>query len=242
MEYLDHTQRIRFPSPGNANPWGMVAQGGNLSPGILMSAYEQGIFPWYDEPPIVWFSPDPRFVLYLDRFRLGKRLRRSLKSSSFVITFDQDFPAVIHRCRTTRLDGEGTWITTDMEQGYRELHRLGVAHSVEVWERGVLVGGLYGVATGALFAGESMFTAADNAGKAALVALVGLLDSWSMPAIDCQSYTDNLARFGAVDIPRERFLEELAQHRAAPGIPQDWRNEDAAAAFQRGMQLGAAHQ
>lgn len=207
----------------------MVAQGGNLSPGILLSAYEQGIFPWYEEEPIVWFSPDPRFVLYLDRFRIPRRFRRELRSrlrsETLHITLDTVFEDVIGRCRAIRLErGEvGTWITKDMRAAYSELHALGYAHSVEVWLEERLVGGLYGVATGGLFAGESMFSDLTGGSKFALVALAGLIHGLGLPTIDCQSYTENLARFGAEDIPRSRFLDELAVLRESPvGIPRDW--------------------
>ncbi|MEX2444329.1 MAG: leucyl/phenylalanyl-tRNA--protein transferase, partial [Alkalispirochaeta sp.] len=215
MEYFDHTERIRFPEPERANPWGIVAHGGNLSPGIVLSAYEQGIFPWYEEPPIVWFSPDPRFVLYLSRFHIGSRFQRTLRTADVTITLDHAFEQVIHRCRTIRLetDGEGTWITDAMERAYTELHRLGFTHSVEVWEKGALVGGLYGVAVGSIFAGESMFSEVSNGSKFALVALAGLMESLGVPLIDCQSYTENLAQFGAVDIPRTDFLAALEEHR-----------------------------
>ncbi|MFW5694600.1 MAG: leucyl/phenylalanyl-tRNA--protein transferase [Alkalispirochaeta sp.] len=241
MEYFDHTERIRFPEPERANPWGIVAQGGNLSPGIVLSAYEQGIFPWYEESPIVWFSPDPRFVLYTSEFHVGSRLRRSLRSADVTVTFDRAFEQVIHRCRTIRLeaDGEGTWITDEMERAYIELHRLGYTHSVEVWRHGSLVGGLYGVTVGSIFAGESMFSEVSNGSKFALVGLVGLMDSLEVPLIDCQSYTDNLARFGAVEIPRSDFLSELEEYRSGTRIPQSWRAFDGDEMLRRGAALGA---
>ncbi|HKK49148.1 MAG TPA: leucyl/phenylalanyl-tRNA--protein transferase [Alkalispirochaeta sp.] len=242
MEHFDHTERIRFPEPERANPWGIVAQGGNLSPGIVLSAYEQGIFPWYEEPPIVWFSPDPRFVLYLSEFRIGRRLRRTLRTTDVTVTLDHAFDRVIHRCRTIRLedDGEGTWITDDMERAYRELHRLGYTHSVEVWHDGSLVGGLYGVTVGSIFAGESMFSDMTNGSKFALVALAGLMATLEVPFIDCQSYTDNLARFGAVDIPRSDFLAELEQHRSGSLIPSSWRDLDGDEMLGHGTVLGSA--
>ncbi|MFW5826459.1 MAG: leucyl/phenylalanyl-tRNA--protein transferase [Alkalispirochaeta sp.] len=242
MEYIDHTQRIRFPEPERANPWGIVAHGGNLSPGIVLSAYEQGIFPWYEEPPIVWFSPDPRFVLYLPDFHIGKRLRRTLRATELTITLDHAFQQVIHRCRTIRLeaDGEGTWITDEMERAYIELHRLGYTHSVEVWRDGSLVGGLYGVAVGSIFAGESMFSEVANGSKFALVALAGLMASLEVPLIDCQSYTDNLAQFGAVEIPRPDFLSELRQYRAGSRIPSSWREFDGDEMLRRGIILGSS--
>lgn len=242
MEYLDHLKRIRFPSPENANPWGMVAQGGNLSPGVLLSAYEQGIFPWYEEDPIIWFSPDPRFVLPLDRFHIPRRFRRELRRSTRTITMDRAFDRVIGACRTTRLESsEGTWITTDMFDAYRELHRLGYTHSVEVWEGEELVGGLYGVAIGGLFAGESMFSAVTDGSKFALVALAGFVSSLELPVVDCQSYTENLARFGAVEIPRREFLSTVQELREVPVIPATWSCVDGGDMLRRGVALAEAN-
>ena len=223
MEYLDESKRIQFPDPGRANPWGIVAQGGNLSPGLLLSAYEQGIFPWYESDPILWFSPDPRFVLFLEKFHVGRRLCRTIRNSSWHVTFDRTFDQVIAGCREPRDRYGGTWITDDMEQGYVELHALGRAHSVEVWDSDHLVGGLYGVAVGSSFSGESMFSRERDASKIALVALVGLLHRLGIPFVDCQSYTTNLAAFGARDIPRKTFLTLLAPRiRDESAIPSDW--------------------
>ncbi|MCG8478886.1 MAG: leucyl/phenylalanyl-tRNA--protein transferase [Spirochaetales bacterium] len=242
MDYFDHATRIRFPPPDEANPWGVVAQGGNLSPGVLLSAYEQGIFPWYESPPILWFSPDPRFVLRLDRFRIASRLRRTIRKGRFNVTFDRAFGEVIHACRATRLsDDTGTWITTDMEEAYCELHRLGHAHSVEVWDGTQLSGGLYGVAVGTLFAGESMFSLLRDASKFALVALVGLLDAWGLELLDCQSHTDYLASFGAENIPRPRFLRTLARLRNERTLPANWSGWDAQAMVGRALALEAAN-
>jgi leucyl/phenylalanyl-tRNA--protein transferase len=240
VEYFDHTERIQFPDPDHANPWGIVAHGGNLSPGIVLSAYEQGIFPWYEESPIVWFSPDPRFVLYLSDFHVGKRFNRTLRAADVHITLDHAFEQVIHRCRMVRLEahGEGTWITEEMERAYVELHRLGYTHSVEVWRREQLVGGLYGVAVGSIFAGESMFSDISNGSKFALVALAGLMNTLQVPLIDCQSYTENLAQFGAVDIPRDDFLRELHQYRGGSLIPRSWTAFDGDELLQRGAELG----
>lgn len=240
MTTLNESQRIRFPDPRNANHWGVVAQGGNLSPGVLLSAYEQGIFPWYEEEPITWFSPDPRFVLYLDRFHVSRRLQRAIRSAKLGIRFDEAFDEVITACRfADRARSYGTWITTAMERAYNELHRLGHAHSVGVYEDGVLVGGLYGVVVGDLFAGESMFSKARGESKWALVALAGLLDAVGVPMIDCQSYTKHLAAFGACEVPRDRFLGELATLRGGRAIPRDWSAADGALMLQRGLDLAA---
>jgi leucyl/phenylalanyl-tRNA---protein transferase len=241
MEFLDAATRIRFPDPESANPWGVVAQGGNLSPGVLLSAYEQGIFPWYEEDPILWFSPDPRFVLYLDEFHLGRRLARTVRSADWTVTFDGDFEAVITACREPRGGMRGTWITDDMVRGYSLLHELECGHSVEVWRDSQLVGGLYGVSVGNIFSGESMFTRESNAGKVALIALVGLLDRFAVPLIDCQSYTRHLASFGAREVRRSRFLRELeglVRWVDGSGIPHDWTDFDPAEMLRRGLHRG----
>lgn len=238
MTRLDETQRIRFPDPSRANAWGVVAQGGNLSPGILLSAYEQGIFPWYEEEPITWFSPDPRFVLYLDRFHVSRRLRREIKKRSLRISFDNDFAAVIRSCRNAdRGAPVGTWITTAMEEAYNELHRLGYTHSVEVYDGDTLIGGLYGVAVGDLFAGESMFSVGGGESKWAMVALAGFIDSLGLPMIDSQSYTNHVAAFGGCEVPRREFLTALASLRTGSAIPRDWRGVDGDEMLARGLDL-----
>lgn len=238
MEYFDVDERIRFPDPSEANPWGLLATGGNLSPGIVLSAYEQGVFPWYDHEPILWFSPDPRFVLYLDDFHVGKRLRRTVRSSSYTITFDRAFDEVIHGCRSVRKAGEGTWITPEMFDAYRHLHRLGYTHSVEVWNGDELVGGLYGVGIASFFAGESMFSRERNASKFALIALVGYFDYLGLPMIDCQSYTEYLASFGATEIPRERFLDEIAVLQKQIHTGPQWSEVDGMDMLTRGVERG----
>lgn len=236
MIRLDATQRIRFPDPSRANEWGVVAQGGNLSPGILLSAYEQGIFPWYEEEPITWFSPDPRFVLYLQEFHVPRRLKRDIAGGSLRVVFDADFAAVIRSCRIADRRGPaGTWITAEMEAAYTELHRLGYTHSVEVYRDAELVGGLYGVAVGDLFAGESMFSSGGGESKWALVALAGFIDSLGLPMIDSQSYTTHLATFGARDIPREEYLTALATLRGGNSIPRDWRDINGEEMLARGI-------
>ncbi|MFA7567589.1 MAG: leucyl/phenylalanyl-tRNA--protein transferase [Alkalispirochaeta sp.] len=230
MLYLDETQRIRFPDPEEANPWGLLATGGNLSPGVVLSAYEQGVFPWYDDEPILWFSPDPRFVLFLDDFHVGKRLRRTLnrvvEAPEWRISFDKTFDEVIDGCRRVRKLGEGTWITPEMFDAYRELHRLGYTHSVEVWKDGDLVGGLYGLSIGNFFAGESMFSRERDASKIAFVALVGYFDTVGVPMIDCQTYTDHLASFGATEISRQEFLARIAPLQRETALFRDWTTFD----------------
>ncbi len=238
MRRIEEYERIQFPDPRVANEWGVVAQGGNLSPGVLLSAYEQGIFPWYDEDPITWFSPDPRFVLYFDKFHVSRRLRRSIGAASYRVSFDDDFDAVIVACRDARRERQsGTWITGDMQSGYRELFNLGYAHAVTVRDGDELVGGLYGVAVGDLFAGESMFSSRNGGSKWAMVALVGLLDSLGVDMIDCQTRTSHLSAFGAVDIPRERYLKRLDVLRVGRRIPRDWREFDGNVMLARGLTL-----
>ncbi len=242
MEYLDETQRIRFPHPSEANPWGLLATGGNLSPGIVLSAYEQGVFPWYEKNPILWFSPDPRFILNIEDFHVSTRLRRTIhtvaSSPEWKITFDAAFDEVIDGCRKFRKRGEGTWITSDIFDAYRKLHRLGYTHSVEVWNNDHLAGGLYGVAIGGAFAGESMFSLARDASKFAFTALVGLFRTLGVPMIDCQTYTNYLSSFGAVEVNREEFLVRLDQLRKETTIPDDWSVFDGEAMLQEGLILG----
>ncbi len=223
MQSLDDTQRIRFPNPENTDRWGVVAQGGNLSPGVVLSAYEQGIFPWYDEPPILWHSPDPRFVLYLEDFHLPRRFHRTLRNAPLTVTIDLDFAGVIRGCAGPRRRQRGTWITDEMVRAYTDLHDLGYAHSIEVWEGDELVGGLYGIAAGGGFAGESMFSRSRDASKHALMALVGLLHEWGIPMLDCQSPTRYLTAFGARTIPRGDFLTQIREwQERGQQVPRDW--------------------
>lgn len=238
MEYIDQNSRIRFPDPNTATPLGVVAQGGNLSPGVVLSAYEQGIFPWYEEEPILWFSPDPRFVLFLDEFRLRRRLLRTVRNERWDITCDHAFDEVIAGCREPRRRSGGTWITPEMDAGYRELHSLGRAHSVEVWQDSRLVGGLYGLAVGGAFSGESMFSRERDASKVALITLAGMLWQWNVPYLDCQSFTEHMAAFGARGIPRPVFLHMLKSRiHAAEAIPSDWRLWDGREMLQHGIEL-----
>lgn len=215
----------RFPSPESATAEGIVAIGGDLSPGMLLSAYRQGIFPWYSHrQPVLWWSPDPRFVLYPERFHISKSLRRTLNRSPFEIRFDTAFAEVIARCKGKRRPRQrGTWITDQMRDGYIRLHELGFAHSVEAWREGVLVGGLYGISIGRGFFGESMFADVDDASKVCLVRLVEFARRRSFAFIDSQVYTDNLARFGADDVPRDEYLVRLAEVRDEPTLRGSWR-------------------
>lgn len=214
-----------FPHPSLAEPGGLLGVGGDLRPERLLLAYQNGIFPWYsDGQPILWFSPDPRFVLYPESLHIGRTLRRLLKRHRFTITMDTDFAAVIAACQHTPRPGQdGTWITEDMRQAYQALHALGHAHSVEVREDGELVGGLYGVSVGQLFAGESMFSNSDGASKVALVALVSQLKEWGYKLIDSQVHTETLASMGATEISRADYLAGLPDLINAPGQPGPWR-------------------
>lgn len=211
--YLDEDTYFPFPAVETAaTEEGIVAAGGNLSPGMLLSAYKQGIFPWYsDDEPILWWSPDPRFVLFPDELHVSHRMERVLRKKEFRVTFDHAFDSVIEACRTAPRPGQdGTWITAAIVEGYGRLHELGYAHSVESWKEGELVGGLYGVSLGSIFFGESMFTRVPNASKAALIELVARLRTVGVTLIDCQSYTSHLESLGARNIARSEFFELLA--------------------------------
>jgi len=203
--------QIAFPRPDLADDSGLLAVGGDLSVERLLLAYSLGIFPWYSQDlPILWHSPDPRMVLLPDRLHVGRSLRKNVRRGLYEVRLDDNFAAVIEACATTaRPDQDGTWVTDDMQRAYIELHEQGYAHSVEAYRDGELVGGLYGVSLGAAFFGESMFARAPDASKIAFVTLVEQLQKWDFQLIDCQVYTDHLARFGAEEWPRDRFLASL---------------------------------
>jgi len=204
-----------FPDPATAEtaPDGLLAMGGDLTLPRLVSAYRQGIFPWYSQgQPILWWSPDPRMVLFPEELHLSRSLRKELRKRRFEITFDRNFEAVIRACAAPRHPGEGAWLTHEMILAYETLHERGMAHSVEAWQEGQLVGGLYGVQQGSLFFGESMFSRVSNASKVAFVHLVRSLQQHGCPLIDCQVYTPHLESLGATLIPRTRFLELVKRH------------------------------
>jgi len=218
-----------FPAPNRAltEPDGLLAAGGSLNPRRLLQAYRQGIFPWYSSgQPILWWSPNPRLVLFPEGVNLSRSLRKTLRNGPFTVTADAAFGAVIDACAAPRAPGEGTWITPDMRRAYCRLHQLGHAHSIETWRQGELVGGLYGVAVGRVFYGESMFSGASNASKVALAALAAQLRRWNFALIDCQVRTDHLLRLGAVDIPRETFLQLLERYCPLPGREGFWQLDD----------------
>jgi leucyl/phenylalanyl-tRNA--protein transferase len=213
-----------FPSPQLARKEGLLAVGGDLSQERLLLAYRMGIFPWYSEDePIMWWSPDPRLVLYPSEFRVSRSLKKTIKKQMFKLTVDEAFESVINACAHSRTTvDEGTWIVEEMIAAYYRLHESGLAHSVEVWQDGKLVGGLYGVSLGKCFFGESMFTHISNASKVALVTLVQHLQALEFDFIDCQISTPHLLRFGAQEIPRTRFLRELEQALKFPTLKGKW--------------------
>ena len=206
--YLTENERFLFPAPENAKHDSIVAWGGNLSPGMLLSAYEQGLFPWYCEgEPVIWHSPDPRFVIFNGKLHVSRSMEKVLKTKVFTITMDRDFPGVISACSQARRPGQsGTWITSDMIAAYTELHRLGWAHSAEAYFDGKLMGGCYGLRMGNFFFGESMFARKPNASKAAFVTLARQLFDEGVILIDCQQHTHHLESFGAVEISRKEFI------------------------------------
>ncbi len=200
-----------FPPPEHAEDTGLLAVGGDLSAKRLLAAYKAGIFPWYSEgDPILWWSPDPRLVLYPSNFHISRSMRRLLNRGLFRATMDLAFEKVIKKCAEVRINnGEGTWITSEMTKAYIELHRMGLAHSVETWLEGKIVGGLYGVSLGQCFFGESMYSESPNASKVALFNLVNFIKKYNFRFIDCQVYSDHLLKMGACEIKRKRFLKEL---------------------------------
>ena len=213
-----------FPDPRLADESGLLAVGGDLRPSRLLNAYALGIFPWYSEgQPILWHSPNPRFVLDPERFHLPRSLGKTMRRGEFEVRFDTAFERVIRACaRTPRPGQNGTWITRAMERAYVELHRQGYAHSVEAFREDELCGGVYGVSLGSAFFGESMFAHAPDASKVAFAALVERLKGWGFTLIDCQQETEHLARFGAEPWPRERFLEALDRALEAPTRTGSW--------------------
>jgi leucyl/phenylalanyl-tRNA--protein transferase len=217
-------RQIAFPDPRQAEPDGLLAVGGDLSPERLLAAYAAGIFPWYGpDSPILWWSPDPRLVLDPARLHVPRSLARTRRSAPYRVTADEAFDRVIQACaEVDRPDQDGTWITPAMVGAYRQLHALGFAHSFETWEGEALVGGLYGVSLGAAFFGESMFAVRPDASKLAFVESVEWLAARGVGIIDCQVRTEHLARFGAEDWPRERFLTALSGALEAPTRRGKW--------------------
>ncbi len=219
---------LDFPPPSKAlkDPDGLLAVGGDLRSDRLHRAYSQGIFPWYqDDQPILWWSPSIRMVLLPQDLKVSSSMRKLLRSGRFRITFDTAFGSVIRQCAELREAWPGTWITPEMQAAYCRLHEIHIAHSVEVWQDDELIGGLYGIAMGTLFFGESMFSVRDNASKAALIALTRQLQRWGYHLIDCQVPSAHLRSMGAKDIPRNEFLTLLEQYRTQPGKTGIWKME-----------------
>lgn len=216
--------RYVFPPPEEADEDGLVAIGGDLSVERLLVAYSSGIFPWPSRGlPLLWFSPDPRTVLELDRVHVPASLRKAIRRGTYEVRFDTDFAGVIRACaRTPRAGQPGTWITREMEAAYTRLHELGHAHSIEAWDGARLVGGLYGVALGTAFFGESMFALEPDASKVAFVTLLGHLRAWGTTLLDCQMKTEHLTRFGATEIPRAEFLARVKEAVRKPRPAEKW--------------------
>ncbi|MEQ9465864.1 MAG: leucyl/phenylalanyl-tRNA--protein transferase [Ekhidna sp.] len=210
MPIYQLTDDLIFPPVEGAQD-GIVAVGGDLLPERLVIAYQSGIFPWYSEgDPIIWWSPDPRFVLFPEELHVSKSMYRVLKKEDFSVTVDQNFEEVIQKCRRIPRRGQkGTWITEEMELAYIRLHDMGIAHSVEVWENDELVGGMYGVRSGKVFSGESMFSKVSNASKVALISFIQRFQKEGGVLFDCQVHSDHMASMGAKEIGREEFLKYL---------------------------------
>ncbi len=215
-------ENLWFPPTEQAEDYGLLAVGGDLSPERLLLAYSLGIFPWYNPTePILWWSPDPRCVLFPSELHISRSLKRFMRKQPFRVSFDENFAGVIYWCRRLRknLDGSGTWITPEMQQAFIRLHQLGFAHSVECWDGEELVGGIYGVCLGRCFFGESMFSRCDNASKVALVHLLRRLEMAGFELLDCQQTNDHLLSLGAREITRREFQEHLRVAEVPPYGP-----------------------
>lgn len=217
-----------FPPVDRAldEPNGLLAAGGGLSVARLIDAYRRGIFPWFSEgDPVLWWSPDPRMVLRTDSVHVSRSLRRRLRRGDYEVSFDRAFGDVLQACAAPRRAESGTWLVTSMIRAYERLHRAGVAHSIEVWMKGELAGGLYGVALGRMFFGESMFTRQTDASKMAIVTLTLQLARWDVPLIDCQMRTEHLASLGAVEVPRRDFVRTV-DHLVSQRPITEWQLDD----------------
>jgi len=215
-----------FPNPRYSADEGLLAFGGDLSPNRILTAYRKGIFPWFSEDdPILWWSPNPRMVLYPEEFKVNKSFKRFLRQERYKIKFDNAFEDVINYCSSVERDGQnGTWLLDDMKNAYIELYKMGFAHSIEVYEDDVLVGGLYGLSMGRVFFGESMFSLKSNASKVAFKALSDVLNSRGYDFIDCQVKNDYLAQMGAKNISRDRFLDELEESLSRSSELGSWKD------------------
>lgn len=211
MPIAELTEQIYFPPVDQAEPDGLVAIGGDLSPDRLMLAYKSGIFPWFNEDePIMWYSPNPRSVLFTDKLHISGTMKSLLKQNKYEVRYNTDFRGVIGNCRQApRAGQDGTWISQEMQNAYVHLHELGLATSVEVWREEKLVGGLYGIDLGVMFCGESMFSLESNTSKIALIATVQRIEQQGGKLFDCQVHSSHVESMGAVEIPREEFVGYL---------------------------------
>jgi leucyl/phenylalanyl-tRNA---protein transferase len=222
VRYLLSNEAPSFPSVEYCltDPAGLIQIGGALTPEWLLAGYQRGIFPWFSEgDPILWWCPNPRTILIPNQFKRSRSLAKVIRNAGFSVTFDQNFSAVIQQCAHTRAE---TWIMPNMIKGYTALHKLGYAHSVEVWQQDQLVGGLYGVALGGAFFGESMFSLVSNASKVALGLLCQQLHAWQFTLIDCQFTTNHLLSLGAQEVSREAFLYQLTEALTKPSRLGSW--------------------
>ncbi len=219
-----HPNQIIFPDPSNANQEGLLAYGGNLEPETLIQAYTQGIFPWYDDSsPVMWWSPDPRMILFPKEMKISNSLKHTLNSGKYKCSFDQSFKEVISQCaRVSRAGQKGTWITSEMQKAYLKLHKMGLAHSVETWKNDQLIGGLYGISLGSAFFGESMFHHMPDASKVALYYLNEHIKKWDFDFIDAQTPTSHLKSMGAKEISRDKFLNLLGKSMKKPNRTGSW--------------------
>lgn len=224
MPVFELPETISFPPPELADEDGLLAVGGDLTPGRILTAYASGIFPWpHDGAPLLWFSPDPRMILRPAELRIPRRLARTIRGGRFELRLDTAFERVIERCSSMPRPGQdGTWITPEMIAAYTELHRLGYAHSAEAWREDRLVGGVYGISIGAMFCGESMFTLESDASKFALVGLARQLARWDFELFDAQLYMEHLVRYGFREWPRRQYLDALADAVRRPSRVGPW--------------------
>ncbi len=222
------SDELIFPPVSLSREDGLLAVGGDLGPDRLLLAYQHGIFPWYaEDEPIMWWSPDPRLVLFPEDLKISKSLGKIINKKKFKITFDEVFPDVIKNCAFNRkMNGEETWLVDDMIEAYIKLHQAGYAHSAEAWFDDELVGGVYGISLGRIFFGESMFTKISNASKVAFTSLVQYLEDNSFDLIDCQVTTGHLINFGAKEMTRNQFLISLNESLKLPDLKGKWDNPD----------------
>ena len=226
VPFLGATDPLPPPDTALSEPNGLLAAGGGLSVSRLLDAYSQGVFPWFsDGDPVLWWCPNPRLILPTGAVHVSRSLGRRLARRDYRVTLDTAFGAVVRACAEPRADDRGTWITGKMVAAYEALHARGSAHSLEVWQGDELVGGIYGVAVGTAFFGESMFSRAADGSKIAIVWLAAQLVRWGVPFIDCQVRSEHLVRMGAVEVPRREFLHQLGPLVAAAG-PEAWRFDD----------------